>query len=439
MSRETSDTTADGASIHLLELPDSVLTHILSFSHAARDLIHFSESCKLMRQSLTDDCWKRHSSAVRWLHRRRNAESYLEHYRRAQTAGATLTVTGGDWGDNALIPAEYMEAFDPANQEWIGPPSGLIGFSTAAVWRNASCVACDRGIAYLVGGWDEDLEEPLSSVQPFVVPKRTTTTNQMEWPDSRRRGLRRHTVAQRQPIMSPAESALPHLPDLDEPRVFAAATIDAAGRLWVIGGGDAMTRGAHCYNTIVTIDPHAAEPIWQPFGGPPLVAPRCGLSLAADGRHHKLYLVGGYSGGTSYQDTVEILDMSGAGPQDASGRLLPRMRHARSGCGSGVGPDGALYVVGGSANGSEMLSSCERYDPREGVWHGLPDMPTPRGYLSAAFAADGCLYAAGGCSDGWGMPVDAFEAFDTKAGKWRKLPPMKHARSNHTLVWSVEW
>ena len=57
------DTTADGASIHLLELPDSVLTHILSFSHAARDLIHFSESCKLMRQSLTDDCWKRHSSS----------------------------------------------------------------------------------------------------------------------------------------------------------------------------------------------------------------------------------------------------------------------------------------------------------------------------------------------------------------------------------------
>ena len=43
------------------------------------------------------------------------------------------------------------------------------------------------------------------------------------------------------------------------------------------------------------------------------------------------------------------------------------------------------------------------------------------------------------CSDGWGMPVDAFEAFDTKAGKWRTLPPMKHARSNHTLVWSVEW
>ena len=28
-----------------------------------------------------------------------------------------------------------------------------------------------------------------------------------------------------------------------------------------------------------------------------------------------------------------------------------RMRHARSGCGAGVGPDGALYVVGGSPDG----------------------------------------------------------------------------------------
>ena len=162
---------------------------------------------------------------------------------------------------------------------------------------------------------------------------------------------------------------------------------------------------------------------------------RCGLALAADGRSSSLYCCGGYSGGLSYQETVETFDMTGA----RRSLMLPPMATPRSGCGAGVGPDGALYVVGGSDNGSSMLASAERYDPREGLWHALPDLPTPRGYLAAAFAPDGCFYVAGGVGgpEHNSEPVNALEAFDTRAGEWRTMPPMPYARTNHALAFCL--
>ena len=42
------------------------------------------------------------------------------------------------------------------------------------------------------------------------------------------------------------------------------------------------------------------------------------------------------------------------------------MSGARSGPGACFGPDGALYVAGGSCDGSSPLGSMERVDLREG-------------------------------------------------------------------------
>ena len=255
----------------------------------------------------------------------------------------------------------------------------------------------------------------MNSLMSIRVPRMRPEGEQWEWPDL---------------MVESAEEPLRRLPNLPEPRCFSAATFDARSHLWVVGGGDGMTRGAACLDTTLILDPYAEQPVWRPFGGSPLLVKRCGLALAADCRYETLYLCGGYSGGVNYADTVEVLDMTGR----RANRMLPAMRHARSGCGAGFGPDGALYVVGGSQNGSLMLGSCERYDPREGVWRALPELPTPRGYLSATFAPDGCLYAAGGCADDWGSPVAAFEAFDPRADRWRTLAPLPMARSNHALV-----
>lgn len=388
----------------LLSLPDTLLTYILSLLPSPRALLACCEASRLLAAAVTDECWAPHSDAHGWMVRRRQedgrAESCEAHFRRIHASDATILLASGEFGDGDPTVSALVEAFSPREERWLEPPVTEKSAHAADFVRNAPCFAADCGVAYLIGGWDDDEEEALADVLCLCVP-------------------------------GAADGApLRQLPPLPEPRCFAAATFDAAGHLWVVGGGDGMTRGASCLRSVVTIDPNAERPVWRPFGGGQLLRKRCGLALAADARQHTLYLCGGYSGGITYQDTVEVLDMSGVAPA----HLLPPMRHARSGCGAGVGPDGALYVVGGSNNGSQMLPSCERYDPREGKWHSLAELPTPRGYLGAAFGPDGCLYAAGGCDSGWASPVAAFETLDVRAGQWRVLPPMQHARSNHAIV-----
>ena len=65
---------------------------------------------------------------------------------------------------------------------------------------------------------------------------------------------------------------------------------------------------------------------WQAAGT--MRRPRCGLALASDARRDALFLVGGYSGGLEYQDTVETFDPESGrgallGPQPSS-RLTPK-------------------------------------------------------------------------------------------------------------------
>ena len=151
------------------------------------------------------------------------------------------------------------------------------------------------------------------------------------------------------------------------------------------------------------------------------------------------------------------------------------MARGRSGFGASFGPDGSLYVVGGSEDGSSAMVHCEMLDPREGAWRPLPAMTTPRGYLSATFGLDGCLYAVGGI-DMFGTALSSCEAFDPasaamfetpqpsykpsafpaggrrcvrsglrglcaleslprqRAAKWRPAPPLPSPRSNLVVV-----
>ena len=77
------------------------------------------------------------------------------------------------------------------------------------------------------------------------------------------------------------------------------------------------------------------------------------------------------------------------------------MRAPRTGAGLGGGPDGCVYVAGGSPDGSDALNSAERLDLRRRAWERLPDMSDRRGYVAAAFDARGDFYVHGGYNE-WG-------------------------------------
>lgn len=99
-----------------------------------------------------------------------------------------------------------------------------------------------------------------------------------------------------------------------------------------------------------------------------------GLSHYGGCRGH-VCVAGGYGGGQTYLSSAEYL------PCDGRGWLpLPPMAHARTGFGLCYGPDGCLYAVGGSPNGSESHRSAERFDERRGVWEMLAHMVAGRSY-----------------------------------------------------------
>jgi hypothetical protein len=430
----------------LLDLPDHLLVYVMQMLPTARALLNASEVCKALHELATSDStvWQPLSSSLAWVLRRRRNESCLEHFKRSQEeGGATLVVIGGDTYGNTDAPS--IDVFDVKTQTWMLTPAPE--FST---WREAPAAACDGGCIYTIGGWDEDENEALDSLETLRVPRimrlyggddddaEVQLAEEDEGAEGRSdggggggggAGGRRW---ERDAFWGDVQSwTMGTLPNMSQARCFAAAAFDAQQRLWVVGGGTGMTRGAQCLRSVAFVDTKRmgeADVEWQDAGVETLV-PRCGHAVAADGRSSTLYVCGGYSGGLTYQDTVETLDLECTrGPQ-----VLAALASPCSGCGAGVGPDGALYVVGGSEDGSRMLSDFQRHDPRRGRWENLAGLPTARGYLSAAFAPDGCLYAAGGCSGKTGTYSDRMDAFDARAGKWRTAPPMPFPRSSHAL------
>ena len=105
-------------------------------------------------------------------------------------------------------------------------------------------------------------------------------------------------------IGSPTGSAITMLDPLPRPLCFAAADLDARGRLWLAGGGDSPYRHARVFDEVLLFDAASGEAA-SVVGR--LQAARCGAALAADCRTSVLYSVGGYGGGAVHRDTVETL------------------------------------------------------------------------------------------------------------------------------------
>ena len=169
---------------------------------------------------------------------------------------------------------------------------------------------------------------------------------------------------------------------------------------------------------------------WVP--APPLLEARCGLGTAmmSDG---SVYAVGGYGGGLTYHRTVEVLATGG---DDGRGWAPAPVMHApRTGLGVAAGPDGCVYAVGGSPDGSSSHCSAERLDPRVGAWERLPDMDIERGYCAAAFGATGLLVVHGGCDEEG--PLRAAECFDPRAMRWSPIFSAKYGprRADHAIVY----
>ncbi len=95
-------------------------------------------------------------------------------------------------------------------------------------------------------------------------------------------------------------------------------------------------------------------------------------------------------------------------------------------------PDGRVLVAGGN-DGSEVLSSCEIYDPKTDTWTLTGSMNETRYRFPMITLPDGRIMVAGGLTDMGTTTTAGVEIYDTQTGVWSEMAPMSSPRENLPL------
>jgi hypothetical protein len=144
-----------------------------------------------------------------------------------------------------------------------------------------------------------------------------------------------------------------------------------------------------------------------------------GFVASVTGPDGRIYAIGGTSDGTNALFTAEAYTPSSDSWVQA-GQLTAREQLAAA-----VGLDGAIYAIGGK----EAPTAVEQWQA-DGVefWKHLSPLKTGRYLLGAATGADGRVYALGG-TDGTTV-LSSVEAYAPKSNKWLAAPPLAFPRVN---------
>ena len=211
-------------------------------------------------------------------------------------------------------------------------------------------------------------------------------------------------------------------PDLPVPLHHASAVV-FRGEVYVIGGWSPEGGDASAIDSNRVFVLRGGAWVEQP----PLNRPRVAAAAAVAG--DRIVVVGGQADGQLVPVT-EVFD--GTKWTDAVPIPTPREHLAATSDGRYV------YAVGGRDLSADRNSAAfERFDPVAGSWERLPDLPTARGGLGAAFV-DGWVVAAGGEEPT--RVLDTVEAYDLATGAWRALAPLptpRHGMAVATLGTSV--
>ncbi len=181
-----------------------------------------------------------------------------------------------------------------------------------------------------------------------------------------------------------------------------AAAASAGGKLYVIGGFDAV---GNSLRTVWVFDGSA----WSP--GPPLPL---GLDHASAATlDDRVYVAGGHSFG---QDSPHLFRLDGG-----SWTELARMRHPRGGHAL-LAAAGRLYAIGGNAFAN--VAPAEVYDPASGAWSDLPSLPVPRNHVS------GFVFGANVCVAGGRSPATVrVDCFNFENSSWVQFPNLPRPTS----------
>lgn len=213
-----------------------------------------------------------------------------------------------------------------------------------------------------------------------------------------------------------ATGATEQLPNMTTAVVGPAGTLGPDGRIYVLGGQG--TNGI-CIPSTQIYDPQ--DRTWSAG----LDMPYAVWGASAACQDGLIYVVGGWKSGA--QNHVQILDLSTG--TWSLGPSLPMNRMN----GELVSDGEYLYYIGGSEVTSTASNGVFRYSPKLGTWDSVAPMPLGRQAIAATMGPDGLIYIMGGSSnwlygDYGSSSVYYYDPFANRWGSASILPyPVKYA------------
>eukprot|EP00967_Tisochrysis_lutea_P023357 scaffold26767_cov33-Tisochrysis_lutea.AAC.3 len=203
----------------LLLLPETLLSHILGQLPEARSLGAAASSCSALRTAAVDDAvWLQASMHHAWRLRLRTGERPRDLCRRAKSAGSKQRIVLLGGCDGSAEALRGCDSYNVGARTWCNE-------QPLTVERDAPAVACNGSSITLLGGWNGD-DEAIASVETASFSANAVP----------------HRIDQ----MDPINNEWVQLPSLPRPLCFGAADIDAHDRLFFVGGGSSIFRGALC-------------------------------------------------------------------------------------------------------------------------------------------------------------------------------------------------
>lgn len=216
-------------------------------------------------------------------------------------------------------------------------------------------------------------------------------------------------------VYDPATDTWSSLPNMPLKRRDLAAVTGSDGRIYAIGGenrsGDS---GLSQINEVDVYDPGTNS--WSTVTAMP--SPRSGVA-AVTGPDGRIYVFGGSASG-SILNTVEFYT-----PSTNTWSIAAPMPTARSGAAAVLGRDGLIYVIGGSTF-TGVFNTVEAYNPATNRWTTVAHMLIARTLLAAALGPDGLIYAIGGFD--FHSNLSTVEAYNPKTNTWTTVSPLLTAR-----------
>ncbi|CAL8324926.1 unnamed protein product [Merluccius merluccius] len=203
------------------------------------------------------------------------------------------------------------------------------------------------------------------------------------------------------------------LPNMSERRVYAAAALQAAGRLLYVLGGCGGTGAPLDTGEVLDLESQT----WSPL--PPLASPRAGASAVAlpGGR---VMVLGGMDHRQTALASVEVYHPDEGRWEGRAGLGQPSMGV------TALEKDGQVYALGGMGTDTAPQALVRVYEAEKDQWQALPPMPTPR-YGATPFLRGNKIYVMGGRQGK--LPVTALEALDLETRSWTRYPCIPSRRA----------